>query len=92
MNAKKMIMFLFTIIFITILIGCKPNTPPVTTLTSPIDNQKLAVWIFIELNKTLRNEIDSDVREDIIYTLKKVKANFTDIEKNIEKTNRELDL
>ncbi len=57
-----------------------------------LDNKKLAVWLSIELNKTLQNEIDSDVREDIIYTLKEVKSNFKDIEKNIQKTNRELDI
>ena len=43
MDTKKIIIFLFSIIFIAILIGCtKPNTAPITTITTPTDNQKLA--------------------------------------------------
>ncbi len=54
-------------------------------------NHKLAVWISIELNKTLKNEIDYDIKKEIINTLNKIKTNFKDIDKNIHRINEELD-
>ncbi|KKM95332.1 hypothetical protein LCGC14_1189320, partial [marine sediment metagenome] len=57
-----------------------------------LNSKKMAVWITIELNKTLKNEKDPEVRDEIIYTLKNIKAIFTDIDESIERINNELSI
>jgi HEAT repeat protein len=57
-----------------------------------LNNRKLAVWITIELNKSLSNEMDFDVKEELINNIEKIKSNFKDIEKQIEKIDNELSL
>ncbi|MFX1259761.1 MAG: hypothetical protein ACFFAN_18060, partial [Promethearchaeota archaeon] len=57
-----------------------------------LKNEELAVWISIELNRALKNEIDSDIKEEIIYTLSEINNIFKDIEKKIQKTKNELNL
>ena len=57
-----------------------------------LNSKKIAVWVTIELNKTLKNEKDPEVKDEIVYTLKNFKANFTDIDDSIEKINNELAL
>ncbi|TFG00493.1 MAG: hypothetical protein EU542_08020 [Promethearchaeota archaeon] len=52
--------------------------------------QKLAVWITIELNKALSNEIDYNVKEELIYTIEEIKKHFKNIDVKIEKVNNEL--
>ncbi|MFX1257058.1 MAG: hypothetical protein ACFFAN_04315, partial [Promethearchaeota archaeon] len=52
----------------------------------------LAVWISIELNKLLKNEIDFHIKEDLIYSINKIKKNFKDIDKNIQRVNSELNI
>lgn len=54
--------------------------------------KKIAVWIFIELEKVLKEERDPDVKNEIIYTLKSIKTNFERIEKIVKKVNFELEL
>jgi len=39
-----------------------------------LESQKVAVWIFIELEKVLKTESDPDVNEEIIYTIKIIKV------------------
>ncbi|MHA1883501.1 MAG: hypothetical protein ACW96S_00495, partial [Promethearchaeota archaeon] len=55
-----------------------------------LKNYKIAVWITIELNNILRNEKDPEVKEEILYTLESIKANFEDIDSAIDKINKEL--
>jgi len=55
-------------------------------------SKKVAVWIFIELEKNLRIENDPDVSEEIIYTIKNIKANFQDIDETIQEVNEDLDI
>jgi len=57
-----------------------------------LKNQKIAVWITIELNKALVNEIDPDVKAEIIYSLTNIKSNFKDIDNTIKRINEELSL
>ena len=57
-----------------------------------LKNQKLAVWISFELNKALQGEIDSDIKEELLYTINKISSSFKDINKKIQKTNYELEL
>lgn len=56
-----------------------------------LKDQKLAVWISIELNEALKNEIDFDIIKEIQYTLDKIKTSFKDIDISINKLNVELD-
>jgi len=49
-------------------------------------------WIFIELEKNLRIENDPDVSEEILYTIKNVKANFQGIDETIQEVNEDLDI
>ncbi|MFX1304603.1 MAG: HEAT repeat domain-containing protein [Promethearchaeota archaeon] len=55
-----------------------------------LESKKLAVWITIELNNALKIEKDPEVKKEIIYTLKNIKANFPDIDNTIERINNEL--
>lgn len=55
-----------------------------------LKNQKLAVWITIELNKALSKERDYEVKEELILCIDKIKNNFKDIDKQIEKIDNEL--
>ena len=57
-----------------------------------LESKKVAVWIFIELEKNLRIENDPDVSEEIIYTIKNIKANFQDIDEIIQDVNEDLDI
>ncbi|NVM18492.1 MAG: hypothetical protein HWN80_12315 [Candidatus Lokiarchaeota archaeon] len=57
-----------------------------------LESKKVAVWIFIELEKNLKIENDPDVSEEIIYTIKNIKANFQDIDEIIEEVNEDLDI
>ena len=54
--------------------------------------KKIAVWIYIELEKVLKEERDPDVRNEIIHTLKSIKAKFEKMDKIIQKVNFELEL
>jgi len=60
------------------------------TICFILKNNKIVVWITIELNNALKNENDPDVKEEIVYSLKNIKENFKDIDENIEKINNEL--
>ncbi len=55
-----------------------------------LKNQKLAVWITIELNKVLSKERDYEVKQELILNLGKIKNSFKDIDKNIERIENEL--
>ncbi len=55
-----------------------------------LESKKVAVWIFIELEKTLNDETDPDVKDEILYTLKSIKQLFSNIHETIEKVNEEL--
>jgi len=57
-----------------------------------LESKKIAIWITIELNKTLKIEKDLEVKDEIIYTLKNIHANFTDIDDSIGRINNELSL
>jgi len=62
------------------------------TICFILESKKVAVWIFIELEKNLRIENDPDVSEEIIYTIKNIKANFQDIDETIQEVNGDLDI
>ena len=55
-----------------------------------LKNQKMAVWITLELNKTLSKERDYEVKQELILNLGKIKNTFKDIDKNIERIDNEL--
>ncbi|TFG17123.1 MAG: hypothetical protein EU531_04310 [Promethearchaeota archaeon] len=55
-----------------------------------LESKKVAVWIFIELEKSLIDETDPDVKEEILYTLKNIKVLFSEIHATIGKVNEEL--
>ena len=57
-----------------------------------LKNQKMAVWITIELDKSLQIEKDPEVKEEILYTLDSIKNNFNKIDIAIERINYELGL
>ncbi|NVM44727.1 MAG: hypothetical protein HWN79_07405 [Candidatus Lokiarchaeota archaeon] len=57
-----------------------------------LESQKVAVWIFIELEKNLKIENDPDVIEEILYTIKNIKANFQEIDEIIQEVNEDLDI
>ncbi|TFG30041.1 MAG: hypothetical protein EU532_01810 [Promethearchaeota archaeon] len=55
-----------------------------------LKNQKLAVWIAIELDKALSKERDYEVKQELILNLGRIKTSFKDIDKNIERIDNEL--
>ena len=55
-----------------------------------LESKKIAVWIFIELEKSLKDETDPDVKDEILYTLKNIKQLFTKIHDTIGRVNEEL--
>ena len=57
-----------------------------------LKDHKIAVWITIELEKTLKDERDLEVKEEILSTLDNIRTYFKDIDKAIEKINNELKL
>ena len=57
-----------------------------------LESKKIAVWIFIELEKNLKIENDPDVSEEIIYTIKILKTNFHEIDETIQEVNEDLDV
>ncbi len=57
-----------------------------------LESQKVAVWIFIELEKVLKTESDPDVNEEIIYTIKISKVKFKEIDKTIQNVNEDLEI
>jgi len=56
-----------------------------------LENKKIAVWVYVELEKILKIETDPDVQEEILFTLKKIKLNFRKIDDIIHKVNEDLD-
>lgn len=70
----------------------KKNTTLLQNLTFILDIKKIAVWIFIELDKVLKNETDPDVKNEIIFTLKSIKTNFKRMDETIRRVNYELEL
>ena len=57
-----------------------------------LESKKVAVWIFIELEKCLNDETDPDVKDELLYTLKNIKLMFGQIHDTIGKVNDELTL
>ena len=57
-----------------------------------LKNHKIAVWITIELNKSLQTEKDPEVKEEIFFTLENINTNFKKIDSTIERINYELAL
>ncbi|MFX0048542.1 MAG: hypothetical protein ACFE8G_10300 [Candidatus Hermodarchaeota archaeon] len=57
-----------------------------------LESKKIAVWIFIELEKNLKIESDPDVSDEIVYTIKNIKSNFQDIDETIQEVNEDLDI
>ena len=55
-----------------------------------LKNQKLAVWITIELNKALSKERDYEVKDELILCMAKIKKNFKGIDKQIEEIDNKL--
>ncbi len=70
----------------------KKNTALLQNLTFILDIKKIAVWIFIELNKVLSDETDPDVKNEIIFTLKSIKTNFNRMDETIRTVSYELEL
>jgi len=57
-----------------------------------LESKKIAIWITIELTKALKIEKDPEVKDEIIYTLKNIHTNFTNIDEAIGRINNELSL
>ncbi|MHA1534601.1 MAG: hypothetical protein ACTSP8_07745 [Promethearchaeota archaeon] len=57
-----------------------------------LESKKIAVWLFIELEKNLKTENDPDVNEEILYTIKNIKTTFHDINETIQEVNEDLDI
>ncbi len=57
-----------------------------------LENKKIAVWITIELSNALNIEKDPEVKTEMVYTLKNIKASFPDIDESIQKINNELSI
>ena len=57
-----------------------------------LESKKIAVWIFIELEKNLKTENDPDVSEEILYTIRNIKTTFHDIDETIHSVNEDLDV
>ncbi|MFX1446027.1 MAG: hypothetical protein ACFFHV_21665 [Promethearchaeota archaeon] len=55
-----------------------------------LKNQKLAVWVTIELNKALSRERDYEVKDELILCIAKIKKNFKNIDKQIEEIDNKL--
>ncbi|MHA1192913.1 MAG: hypothetical protein ACTSP9_11545 [Promethearchaeota archaeon] len=70
----------------------KKNTALLQNLIFILDIKKIAVWIFIELDKVLSDETDPDVKNEIIFTLKSIKTNFKRMDETIRRVNYELEL
>ena len=56
-----------------------------------LSSKKIAVWIFIELEKNLKIENDPDVSEEILYTISNIKTAFHEIDETIQEVNEDLD-
>lgn len=56
-----------------------------------LESKKIAVWIYVELEKRFKIETDADVQEEVLFTLKNIKLNFSKIDKIIQKVNEDLD-
>ena len=56
-----------------------------------LENKKIAVWLYVELEKRFKIETDPDVQEEILFTLKNIKLNFSKIDNIIQKVNEDLD-
>ncbi|MHA1980427.1 MAG: sister chromatid cohesion protein PDS5, partial [Promethearchaeota archaeon] len=70
----------------------KKNIALLQNLVFILDIKKIAVWIFIELDKVLSDETDPDVKNEIIFTLKSIKTNFKRMDETIRRVNYELEL
>jgi len=57
-----------------------------------LESKKIAVWIFIELEKNLKTENDPDVSEEILNTIKNIKTTFQNIDETIQEVNEDLDV
>jgi len=57
-----------------------------------LESNKIAVWIFIELEKVLQDEKDPDVKDEIILILKQIEVNFKGIKNTIKRVNEELEI
>jgi HEAT repeat protein len=57
-----------------------------------LESKKVAVWIYIELEKILKEEKDPDVKDEIFYTLKSIETNFKNLKETIHKVNEELEI
>ncbi|MBD3254604.1 MAG: hypothetical protein GF383_05900 [Candidatus Lokiarchaeota archaeon] len=57
-----------------------------------LKNQKLAVWISIELNRALKRETDFDVKEEIIYTIDDIKTYYKNLKDDIRQVKKQLSL
>ncbi len=57
-----------------------------------LKDHKMAVWIIIELNKSLQIEKDPEVKNEILYTLENIKVNFKNTDSTIERINNDLAL
>jgi len=57
-----------------------------------LESKKIAVWLFIELEKNLKTENDPDVNKEILYTIKNIKTTFHDIDETIQEVNEDLDM
>jgi len=57
-----------------------------------LESKKVVVWVFIELEKILKEEKDPDVKDEIIFSLKSFENNFKDINDTISKVNEELEI
>jgi len=55
-----------------------------------LESKKIAVWLFIELEKNLKTEKDPDVIEEILFTIKNIKTTFHDIDETIQEVNEDL--
>ena len=62
------------------------------SICSILESKKIAVWIFIELEKNLKTENDPDVNEEILYTINNIKTTFHDIDETIQEVNEDLDM
>ncbi len=55
-----------------------------------LKNEKIAIWITIELEKALKSEKDADVNDVIISALHSIRENYPNIKTKIEDINNEL--
>ncbi|MFX1236898.1 MAG: hypothetical protein ACFFAS_15805 [Promethearchaeota archaeon] len=57
-----------------------------------LSDEKITVWIAIELDKALARENDADVKQDIINFLNRIKKSFKNIDIKIKEIEQQLEL